>query len=126
MWLIVKARRGAEDLAVRVHELVLVSPDVHGVHCSFQQVQALVAGGLQAVLGRQVGPQGAGEARMVAQVATLGPDNKKNPILSVKPKPRPWKSSSKGEDEMRRDLRRSCRRRRGCSIWPPGRWSPTD
>lgn len=75
--LIVKARRGAEDLAVRVHELVLVSPDVHGVHCPLQQVQALVAGRLQAVLGRQVGPQGAGEARVVTQVATLGPDKKK-------------------------------------------------
>lgn len=70
--LIVEARWGAEDLAVRVHELVLVSSDVHGVHCPLQQVQTLVAGGLQAVLGRQVGAQGAGEARVVTQVATLG------------------------------------------------------
>lgn len=75
--LIVEARRGAEDLAVRVHELVLVSSDVHGVHCALQQVQTLVAGGLQAVLGRQVGPQGAGEAGVVAQVATLGHTRKK-------------------------------------------------
>lgn len=95
MRLIVEARRGAEDLAVRVHELVLVSPDVHGVHCPLQQVQALVAGDLQAVLSRQVGPQGAGEARVVTQVATLGQNRKEK--LSVKPKPRPWKSSSKGE-----------------------------
>lgn len=72
MRLIVEARWGAEDLAVCVHELVLVSSDVHGVHCPLQQVQTLVAGGLQAVLGRQVGPQGAGQAGVVAQVATLG------------------------------------------------------
>lgn len=97
MRLIVKARRGAEDLAVRVHELVLVSPDVHSVHCPLQQVQALVAGGLQAVLGRQVGPQGAGEARVVTQVATLGQTRRKKKCVSVKLKSRPWKSSSKGK-----------------------------
>lgn len=97
MWLIVKARRGAEDLAVRVHELVLVSPDVHGVHCPLQQVQALVAGGLQAVLGRQVGPQGAGEARVVTQVATLGPDNKKKTFCQSNPNRGPGSRLQRGK-----------------------------
>lgn len=69
--LIVEARRRAEDLAVRVHELQLVSPDVHGVHRPLQQVQTLVARSLQAVLCRQVGSQGARKACVVAEVATL-------------------------------------------------------
>lgn len=65
VWLIVEARRGAEDLIMRVHKLVLVPADVHGVYCSLQQVQTLMARGLQAVLCRQVGPQGARQARVV-------------------------------------------------------------
>lgn len=65
VWLIVKARRGAEDLIVCVHKLVLVPADVHGVYCCLQQVQTLMARGLQAVLCRQVGPQGARQARVV-------------------------------------------------------------
>lgn len=80
MRLIVEARRRAEDLAVCVHELVLVSSDVHGVHRPLQQVQALVAGGLQAVLGRQVGPQGAGQAGVVTQVATLSQRGEKKKV----------------------------------------------
>lgn len=65
VWLVVKAGRGAEDLIVRVHKLVLVPADVHGVYRSLQQVQTLVARRLQTVLCRQVGPQGARQARMV-------------------------------------------------------------
>lgn len=65
VWLIVKARRGAEDLIVCVHKLVLVPADVHDIYCSLQQVQTLMARGLQAVLCRQVGPQGARQARVV-------------------------------------------------------------
>lgn len=65
VWLIIKARWGAEDLIVCVHKLVLVSADVHGIYCSFQQVQTLMARRLQAVLCRQVGPQGARQARVV-------------------------------------------------------------
>lgn len=52
VWLIVEACRRTEDLAVRVHEPQLVSSDIHGIHCSLQQVQTLVARGLQAVLCR--------------------------------------------------------------------------
>lgn len=65
VWLIVKARRWAEDLIVHVHKLVLVPADVHGIYCSLQQVQTLVARCLQTVLCRQVGPQGACQARVV-------------------------------------------------------------
>lgn len=71
VWLIVKARWGAEDLIVRVHKLVLVPADVHGIYRSLQQVQTLMARRLQAILCRQVGPQGACQARMVTQVAAL-------------------------------------------------------
>ncbi len=65
VWLIVKACWRTEDLAVRVHELQLVSSDVHGIYCSLQQVQTLMARSLQTVLCRQVGSQGACQACMV-------------------------------------------------------------
>lgn len=65
VWLIVKACWRTEDLAVRVHELQLVSSDVHSVYCSLQQVQPLMARSLQAILCRQVGPQGARQACMI-------------------------------------------------------------
>lgn len=71
VWLVVKARWGAEYLIVRVHKLVLVPADVHSIYRSLQEVQTLVARRLQAILCRQVGPQGACQARMVTQVTAL-------------------------------------------------------
>lgn len=64
VWLTVKACWRAEDLAVCIHALQLVSSGVHGIHGSLQQVQTLVARGLQTILCRQVGSQSASQACM--------------------------------------------------------------
>lgn len=65
VWLIVKACWRTEDLAVCVHKPQLVSSNVHGIYCSLQQVQTLMAGCLQAIFCRQVCSQGACQACVV-------------------------------------------------------------
>lgn len=72
VWLVVEVGGRAEDLAVHVHDPVFVPPDIHGIHGTLQLVQPLVPGRLQAVLCRQVGPQGPRQAGMVAHVTALG------------------------------------------------------
>lgn len=72
VWQVLKAHGGAEHLVMHIHDLVLVTARVQVVHCVLDDVQSLVARCLQVVLGRQVGPEGACQAGMVAQVAALG------------------------------------------------------
>lgn len=64
-------QRRAEDLVAHVHDGVLVAPRVQVVHGVLDDVQALVAGGFQVVLGRQVCPEGPSEAGVESQIAAL-------------------------------------------------------
>ena len=68
---VLEAHGGTEHLVVHVHDLVLVAAGVQVVHGVLDDVQALVARRLQVVLGRQVGPEGARQAGVVAQVTAL-------------------------------------------------------
>lgn len=62
----------AEDLVVHVHDGVLVTSGIQVVHRVLDDIQPLVARGLQVVLSREVGPKGAGQAGMKAQITALG------------------------------------------------------
>lgn len=75
MWQVLKAHGGAEHLVMHIHDLVLVTARVQVVHCVLDDVQSLMARCLQVVLGRQVGPEGARQAGVVAQVAALWGQN---------------------------------------------------
>lgn len=61
----------AEDLIAHVHDGVLVAPSIQVVHSILNDVQALVAGGLQVVLSRQICPEGPCKAGMEPQVTAL-------------------------------------------------------
>ena len=63
--------RGAEGAGVHLHEALAVAAGVQAVHSVLDDVQALVARRLQVVLGRQVGPEGAVQAGVEAQVTAL-------------------------------------------------------
>lgn len=75
MWQVLKAHGGAEHLVMHIHDFVLVTTRVQVVHCVLDDVQSLVARCLQVVLGRQIGPEGACQAGMVAQVTALWRQN---------------------------------------------------
>lgn len=61
----------AEDLVAHVHDGVLVAPCIQVVHSILNDVQALVAGGFQVVLGRQVRPECPSEAGVESQITAL-------------------------------------------------------
>lgn len=67
-----KLERGTEDLVAHVHHCVLVTSGIQVVHCILDDIQPLMARGLQVVLSREVGPEGAGQAGMKAQITALG------------------------------------------------------
>lgn len=71
VWQVIKAHGRTEHLVVHIHDLVLVAARVQVVHGVLYDVQSLVARRLQVVLGRQVGPQSARQAGVVAKVAAL-------------------------------------------------------
>lgn len=68
---VLEAHGGAEHLVMHIHDLVLVTARVQVVHRILNDVQSLMARRLQVVLGRQVGPEGARQAGVVAQVTAL-------------------------------------------------------
>lgn len=63
--------RRTEDLVAHVHDGVLVTPRIQVVHGILDDVQALVAGGFQVILCRQVSPECPSEAGMEPQVTAL-------------------------------------------------------
>lgn len=71
MRLELELERRAEDLVAHVHDGVLVAARVQVVHGVLDDVQPLVARRLQVVLGRQVRPEGAGEAGVEPQITAL-------------------------------------------------------
>ena len=58
--------RGAEGGGEHLHEPLAVAAGVQAVHGVLDDVKAFVAGRLQVVLGRQVGPEGAVQAGVEA------------------------------------------------------------
>lgn len=70
-----KLKRRTEDLVAHVHDSMLVTSGIQVVHRILDDIQPLVARGLQVVLGREVGPEGAGQAGMKAQITALGERN---------------------------------------------------
>lgn len=56
---VLKSHRRTEHLVMHIHDLVLVVAGVQVVHGVLYDIQSLVAGRLQVVLCRQVGPEGA-------------------------------------------------------------------
>ncbi len=52
MWQVLKAHWRAEHLVMHIHDLVLVAAGIQIVHCILYDIQSLVAGCLQVVLGR--------------------------------------------------------------------------
>ncbi len=67
----VKASWGAEDVVVGLHQFLFVPVGLQTLCGSFQRLQAGVFGRLHVLLCGQVGPQGAVQAGMVAQVTAL-------------------------------------------------------
>lgn len=71
MGLELELERRAEDLVAHVHDGVLVTARIQVVHGVLDDVQALVAGGFQVVLCRQVSPERPSEAGVEPQVTAL-------------------------------------------------------
>lgn len=71
VWQVFKAHRRTEHLVMHIHDLVLITARVQVVHRILNDVQSLVARRLQVVLCRQVRPEGARQAGMVAKITAL-------------------------------------------------------
>lgn len=79
---VLKPHRRTEHLVMHIHDLVFVVTGVQVVHGVLYDVQSLVARCFQVVLRRQVRPEGARQASVVAHVATLQRFKKKHSFRS--------------------------------------------
>lgn len=67
---------------MHIHDLVLITARVEVVHRILNDIQPLVARCLQVVLCRQVRPEGACQAGMIAQITAL--EEKKKGQITIK------------------------------------------